>query len=205
MRKLVTLVATAAVVGGLVAYAVTSTRPTKAAPAVSAASNCQINMRIRDMSQVGQPLVVVDPADNDQLVDATSAGQFAAYPTNYIYELCYEGEGNYALENQIPGSAVEHLWIGANINDNGAIQSAADGPGAHELFRYICRGINEAFIQWQYDETDGMTSVGGAPGANPPQLWSNGPTQSLYQLGGVCSTPAAVAAHSSFVAAPAAR
>ncbi len=172
-----------------------ASRASATSAATAGPSGCQVNMRIRDMSQVGQPLVVVDPADNDQLVDVTNASQFAPYPTNYIFELCPEGGGEYSLYNQIPGSAVEHLWIGANVNDNGAIQSAADGPGPHELFAPICRGINVAYMQWAVGGTDGLTSVGGAPGANPPQLWSNGPTQTLYQLGGFCSTASAVAAH----------
>jgi hypothetical protein len=186
----------------MVLTAVGTTNP-ESASAASSPLRCTINHWIRDMSQAGTPLIAVDPADNDQLIDQFNT---AGYPANFIFELCTSG-GLFYLENQIP-AGVTHPWIGSNTQLNNAVTDTADGPGPSETFAIVCTGVNKEWIIFQINAGSMFTVVGGAPGANPPSVWDHGPVATEYQISSVCvngknpiagvSTPASAiaAAHS---------
>ena len=169
MRKLFTIVAAAAILGGTVAYAVTVTHSSKAS-ASTLPMTCTINHWIHDYSQAGTPLVAVDPADNDQLIDSSAGSGLAAYPANFIFKLCEQG-GLFSLENQIP-SGVTHLWVAETTGLSDAVTASANGPGTWEQFAILFAGVNHEWLVFQANDGEMFTVVGGGPGAPVgPTMW----------------------------------
>ncbi len=155
-----------------------ATTHTAAKPAVQPAPfTCTTDHWIRDISEVGQPLLEVNPFDGDQLQDNRT---WAGYPTNYIFTLCTDDDGTFYLQNQIPGNGSTAEWVGVNTVARNAVTDTAGGPGPHEGFSVECAGPNQEYLNW---DTSGL---GYTIATNPPTVWAGGPVGTLYEISGLC-------------------
>lgn len=144
--------------------------------------HCTTNHWMKDISDGGR-LVGVDPNHGEQLTDS-----LPGYPTNHVFVVCSNGNGQLYLQNQLPFAGIPNggrLWMGVNSYAHYAITASATAPGPHEAFAAICTGNHTERIHWAFQGSDTFTIA-----TEPPTLWTNPPGAALpgtrYQISGVC-------------------
>jgi hypothetical protein len=172
-------VAALAALSFAVPAAVSAAQP---APKKAVRFSCTINHWIRDVSN-GNRLVGISVSGGLQLAETPTTG----YPANFIFELCSDGNGQYYLQDQIPGAGTpfNHPWVGVNVADHYAITATAIGAGPHEGFAPVCAGKGQEYIHWALAGSDMFTIA-----TQPPTMWTQPPASglpgTLYNISGVC-------------------